>query len=71
MKGTPSLGPWPRTHVIRATDIWLGLMVDLVPSLRSSASSCGWVGLKLHGPPLAPPGGPSAQVAQLWPPAQP
>lgn len=40
MKGTPSLGPWPRTHVILATDIWLGLMVDLVPSLRSSASSC-------------------------------
>lgn len=40
MKGTPSLGPCPRTHVILATDIWLGLMVDLVPSLRSSASSC-------------------------------
>lgn len=40
MKGTPSLGPCPRTQVILATDIWLGLMVDLVPSLRSSASSC-------------------------------
>lgn len=35
------MGPCPRTHVILATDIWLGLMVDLVPSLRSSASSCG------------------------------
>lgn len=34
------MGPCPRTHVILATDIWLGLMVDLVPSLRSSASSC-------------------------------
>lgn len=39
MKGIPSLGPWPRTQVILATDIWLGLMVDLVPSLRNSASS--------------------------------
>lgn len=39
MKGMPSLGPWPRTQVILATDIWLGLMVDLVPSLRNSASS--------------------------------
>lgn len=39
MKGIPSLGPWPLTQVILATDIWLGLMVDLVPSLRSSASS--------------------------------
>lgn len=39
MNGIPSFGPWPRTQVIRATDIWLGLMVDLVPSLRNSASS--------------------------------
>lgn len=39
MKGMPSLGPWPRTQLILATDIWLGLMVDLVPSLRNSASS--------------------------------
>lgn len=38
-EGIPSLGPWPLTQVILATDIWLGLMVDLVPSLRSSASS--------------------------------
>lgn len=48
MKGTPSLGPCPRTQVILATDIWLGLIVDLVPSLRSSASSYrrwwkGWI----------------------------
>jgi len=30
---------YPRIHVIRATDRWLGFMVDIFPSLRSSDSS--------------------------------
>jgi len=39
MKGTPSSLPSPLTTVIRATDRWVGFMVERVPSLCNSASS--------------------------------
>ena len=60
MKGMPSLGPWPLTQVILATDIWLGLMVDLVPSLRSSASSCVRVHRETREVPATPETPPSS-----------